>query len=109
MLYKFVVGAASGSTKSVSKKHARPLTSDVLEKARFRDRVGVQVNSHLVVRIVGSERFLRLQVLLQPSDIIKEASGFHEATFKSIMKCAVDIRKNLYLNVFSSIGSDGLF
>jgi len=48
---------------------------------------------------VGSDRFRCPEVLFQPSLIGKEVAGIHELTFISIMKCEVDIRKDLYLNV----------
>merc|ERR1712019_145072 len=35
----------------------------------------------------------------------KEASGIHDTTFQSIMKCDVDIRKDLYSNVVLSGGT----
>merc|ERR1711990_1344449 len=41
----------------------------------------------------------------QPSFIGKEASGIHDTTFQSIMKCDVDIRKDLYANVVLSGGT----
>ncbi|CAE8619365.1 unnamed protein product [Polarella glacialis] len=44
---------------------------------------------------VGSERFRCPEVLFQPSFVGKEASGIHDTTFQSIMKCDVDIRKEL--------------
>jgi len=54
---------------------------------------------------VGSERFRCPEVLFQPSFVGKEASGVHDTTFQSIMKCDVDIRKDLYANVVLSGGS----
>nr|ADU24827.1 actin [Dinophysis caudata] len=54
---------------------------------------------------VGSERFRCPEVLFQPSFIGKEASGIHDTTFQSIMKCDVDIRKDLYANVVLSGGT----
>merc|ERR1711879_927451 len=42
---------------------------------------------------VGSERFRCPEVLFQPSFLGKEAGGIHEATFESIMKCDVDVRR----------------
>merc|ERR1711862_113292 len=53
---------------------------------------------------VGNERFRCPDVLFQPSMIGKEASG-HDTTFQSIMKCDVDIRKDLYGNVVLSGGT----
>merc|ERR1712109_335993 len=54
---------------------------------------------------VGNERFRCPEVLFQPSFIGKEASGIHKLTFKSIMKCDVDIRKDLYANTVMSGGT----
>jgi actin beta/gamma 1 len=54
---------------------------------------------------VGSERFRCPEVLFQPHFIGKEASGIHDTTFQSIMKCDVDIRKDLYSNVVLSGGT----
>merc|ERR1711876_156079 len=54
---------------------------------------------------VGSERFRCPEVLFQPSMIGKEFSGIHDTTFQSIMKCDVDIRKDLYSNVVLSGGT----
>jgi len=54
---------------------------------------------------VGSERFRCPEVLFQPSFIGKEASGIHDTSFQSIMKCDVDIRKDLYANVVLSGGT----
>ena len=44
-------------------------------------------------------------MLFQPSFIGKEASGIHDCTFQTIMKCDVDIRKDLYGNVVLSGGT----
>jgi actin beta/gamma 1 len=57
---------------------------------------------------VGSERFRCPEVLFQPSFVGKEASGIHDTTFQSIMKCDVDIRKDLYSNVVLSGGATTL-
>jgi len=54
---------------------------------------------------LGSERFRCPEVLFQPSFVGKEASGVHDTTFQSIMKCDVDIRKDLYANVVLSGGT----
>merc|ERR1712059_160024 len=54
---------------------------------------------------VGGERFRCPEVLFQPSFIGKEASGIHDTTFQSIMKCDVDIRKDLYSNIVLSGGT----
>ncbi|CAK0864343.1 unnamed protein product [Prorocentrum cordatum] len=54
---------------------------------------------------VGSERFRCAEVLFQPSLVGKEASGVHEATFRSIMQCDIDVRRPLYANVVLSGGT----
>jgi len=54
---------------------------------------------------VGTERFRCPEVLFQPSLVGKEASGVHDTSFQSIMKCDVDIRKDLYSNVVLSGGT----
>jgi actin len=54
---------------------------------------------------VGNERFRAPEVLFQPSFIGKEEEGIHQLTFKSIMKCDVDIRKDLYANTVMSGGT----
>mmetsp|Transcript_5996 Transcript_5996/g.11171 ORF Transcript_5996/g.11171 Transcript_5996/m.11171 type:complete len:378 (+) Transcript_5996:57-1190(+) len=54
---------------------------------------------------VGSERFRCPEVLFQPSMVGKEAHGIHDTTFASVMKCDVDIRKDLYCNVVLSGGT----
>jgi actin beta/gamma 1 len=54
---------------------------------------------------VGNERFRCPEVLFQPSFIGKEASGAHDTMFQTIMKCDVDIRKDLYANIVLSGGT----
>jgi actin beta/gamma 1 len=57
------------------------------------------------VIVIGNERFRCPEVLFQPSFIGKEASGIHDCTFQTIMKCDVDIRKDLYGNIVLSGGT----
>lgn len=54
---------------------------------------------------LGAERFRCPEVLFQPSLVGMESSGIHEATYNSIMKCGVDIRKDLYGNIVMSGGT----
>jgi len=54
---------------------------------------------------VGNERFRCPEVLFDPSMIGKEASGIHDTTFQTIMKCDVDIRRDLYNNIVLSGGT----
>ncbi|XP_039044632.1 cysteine protease RD19A-like [Hibiscus syriacus] len=54
---------------------------------------------------IGAKRFRFPEVLFQPSSIGMEAAGIHEPTYNSIMKCDVDIRKDLYGNIVLNGGS----
>jgi len=54
---------------------------------------------------IGTERFRCPEVLFQPSLDGQEVQGIHETAFNSIMKCDVDVRKDLYGNIVLSGGS----
>ncbi len=47
---------------------------------------------------VGKPRFSVPEALFQPAFVGMESAGIHETTYNSIMKCDVDIRKDLYAN-----------
>ena len=55
--------------------------------------------------IVGNERFRCAETLFQTSFIGMESAGIHEVTYNSIMKCNLDIHKDLYANTVLSGGS----
>ncbi|EEH54754.1 actin, flagellar inner arm intermediate chain [Micromonas pusilla CCMP1545] len=54
---------------------------------------------------ISDERFRCPEVLFNPSIIGMESVGIHETTYNSIMKCDVDIRKDLYSNIVLSGGT----
>jgi len=54
---------------------------------------------------IGSERFRCPEVLFKPNFIGIEQQGVHNLLFTSIMKCDVDIRKDLYANIVMSGGT----
>jgi actin len=54
---------------------------------------------------IGAERFRCPEVLFSPSLIGKERDGIHKLAFESIMKCDVDIRRDLYANTVLSGGT----
>merc|ERR1712190_538056 len=54
---------------------------------------------------IGNERFRCPEPLFQPSFIGMESTGVHEAIYNSIMKCDIDIRKDLYANNVLSGGT----
>ncbi|KAJ0402415.1 hypothetical protein ATCC90586_000013 [Pythium insidiosum] len=57
------------------------------------------------VIVIGNERFRTPEVLFQPSLVGREVAGVHECLFQTIMKCDVDIRRDLYCNIVLSGGS----
>jgi actin beta/gamma 1 len=54
---------------------------------------------------IANERFRCPESLFQPAFLGLEAAGVHETTYNSIMKCDVDIRKDLYANIVLSGGT----
>merc|ERR1712027_107743 len=54
---------------------------------------------------IGAERFRCPEVLFKPALVGKESSGIHQLTYDSIMKCDIDIRKDLYKNTVLSGGT----
>jgi len=54
---------------------------------------------------IGAERFRAPETLFQPSFIGMETQCIHKLTFDSIMKCDVDIRRDLYKNIVMSGGT----
>ncbi|KAI3413394.1 Major actin [Globodera pallida] len=54
---------------------------------------------------VGDERFRCPEALFQPSFLGMESAGIHETAYNSIMKCDIDIRKDLYANIVLSGGT----
>merc|ERR1719150_1413635 len=57
---------------------------------------------------IASERFRCPEVLFKPQTIGQEADGIHNLLYQSVMKCDVDIRKDLYANVVLSGGSSSI-
>jgi actin-related protein len=54
---------------------------------------------------IGNELFRCPEALFQTSFLGLECAGIHETTYNSIMKCDVDIRKDLYCNIVLSGGT----
>ena len=53
----------------------------------------------------GAERFRYAEALSRASFYVNVASGFHDTSFRCLMKCDVDNRKNWYANVVRSGGT----
>lgn len=54
---------------------------------------------------IGNERFRCPELLFKPDLNGMEASGIHELTYNSIIKCDIDVRKELYGNIVMSGGT----
>jgi len=54
---------------------------------------------------VGNERFRCPEVLFKPVMLGLESEGIHNLVYSSIMKCDIDIRKDLYKNIVMSGGT----
>jgi len=57
------------------------------------------------ITTVGNERFRCPESMFRPSFLGMEVVGIQEGCFNSIMKCDIDIRKDLYANTVLSGGS----
>lgn len=58
--------------------------------------------------VLGKERFQCTEVLFQPELLSREEEGAHKVLFNCIMRCDVDIRRDLYRNIVLS-GGNSLF
>ena len=54
---------------------------------------------------VGNERFRCPESMFRPAFLGMEVVGIHEGCFNGIMKCDIDIRKDLYANTVLSGGT----
>ncbi|CAL4242811.1 unnamed protein product [Meganyctiphanes norvegica] len=54
---------------------------------------------------IGNERFRAPEAMFQPSFLGMESAGVHETAYVSIMKCDIDIRKDLFANIVMSGGT----
>ena len=54
--------------------------------------------------VLGDERFRCPEALFKPRLLGMEACCIHEMIFNCIMKCPIDVRKDLYANIILSGG-----
>eukprot|EP01084_Bolivina_argentea_P123928 219600_1 len=83
-----------------------PCPRDKLQKAKIKSEFerNYELPDGQVITI-DTERFRCPEVLFKPGLIGKTFEGVHKLAYESIMKCDVDIRRDLYTNIVLSGGT----
>jgi len=106
--YNFTTSAEREIARDIKEKLAYVAEDYDAEMASARESTSMDKTYEMpdgAVLTIGNERFRCAEALFQPSMIGVESAGVAEMTYNSIMKCDVDIRRDLYNNIVLSGGT----